>query len=142
MEPKRFLLLPVYAASLPRTQVLIKVMAVRTRLLLISGESSDEKAVNKNCIVLFCLRVIFVLRFEFRKAEKMRKMTQEVGSQKRKRTDANVDRVRTLVRSDRRLKWQTNSRSTEYGNLLGGKDPNSGLTRGLSAMTLSLRMMR
>ena len=29
---------------------------------------------------------------------------QEVGSQKRKRTDANVDRVRKLVRSDRRLR--------------------------------------
>jgi DNA-binding CsgD family transcriptional regulator len=33
----------------------------------------------------------------------MCKMTQEVGSQKTQRTDANVDTVRTLVRSDRRL---------------------------------------
>jgi hypothetical protein len=38
-----------------------------------------------------------------RKGEEMCKMTQEVGSQKKKRTDANPDRVRTLVRSDRRL---------------------------------------
>jgi len=38
-----------------------------------------------------------------RKGEKMCKTTQEVGSQKLKRTDANVDRVRNLVRSDLRL---------------------------------------
>ena len=33
----------------------------------------------------------------------MCKMTQEVGSPKTQRTDANVDRVRTLVRSERKL---------------------------------------
>jgi len=33
----------------------------------------------------------------------MCKMIQEVGSQKTQRTDANVDRERTLVRSDRIL---------------------------------------
>jgi hypothetical protein len=38
-----------------------------------------------------------------RKGKKMCKMTQEVGSQKTQRTDANVDRVQTLVGSDRRL---------------------------------------
>jgi hypothetical protein len=38
-----------------------------------------------------------------RKDKKMRKPTQEVGSQKRKRQMQNVDRVRALVHSDRRL---------------------------------------
>ena len=38
-----------------------------------------------------------------RKGEKICKTTQEVGSPKTQRTDANVDRVRTLVRSERKL---------------------------------------
>jgi hypothetical protein len=38
-----------------------------------------------------------------RKGE-MCKMTQEMGSQKNKMTDANVDRVVVLVRSDRSLR--------------------------------------
>jgi hypothetical protein len=35
--------------------------------------------------------------------EKMWKMIQKVGRQKTQRTDVNMDRVRTLVRSDRKL---------------------------------------
>jgi hypothetical protein len=38
-----------------------------------------------------------------RKGEKMCKTIQEVGSQKTQRTGGNVDRVRTLLRSDRRV---------------------------------------
>jgi uncharacterized SAM-dependent methyltransferase len=38
-----------------------------------------------------------------KKGEKMCKTTQEVGRQKHKNTDANVDRVRTFMRSDQRL---------------------------------------
>jgi hypothetical protein len=56
-------------------------------------------------------------------------------------TDANVDRVRTLVRSDRRIAVRLTAEEG-YGYLLEGKDPNSSLTCGFYTTTMALRVMR
>jgi hypothetical protein len=49
-----------------------------------------------------------------------------------------MDRVQTLVHSDRRLSVTL---TAEDLNLFQGKDPNSGLTSGFSTMTMPLHMM-
>jgi hypothetical protein len=56
------------------------------------------------------------------------------------RADANVDRVQTLVWSDRRLGVRLIAEEG-YRNLFGRKELNSGLTSGFSTMTMSLLMM-
>jgi hypothetical protein len=55
------------------------------------------------------------------------------------RMTQNVDRVRTLVCSDRRL--GVGLTAEDYRNLFGGTDSNSGLTSGYSPMTMPLCMM-
>jgi hypothetical protein len=40
-----------------------------------------------------------------------------------------------------KIKYETNSRRTEYGNLFGGEDPNSGLTSVFSTVTVPLYVM-
>jgi hypothetical protein len=71
-----------------------------------------------------------------RKGEKICKMTQEVGSQNAK------DRCKCGHSTN---KWWINSVTWKcwqgYGNLFGGKGPNSGLTSGFSTMTMPLCMM-
>jgi hypothetical protein len=76
-----------------------------------------------------------------RKGEKMYRITQEVGSRKHTGqmqlwTDTNLDALKSKIRCE------TNSRRTEYGNMFGGKGRNSGLTSGYSTMTMPLCMMR
>jgi hypothetical protein len=61
------------------------------------------------------------------------------ASKKRQRTVANVDRVRTLVRSDRRLAVRLIAEV--YGNLSGGKYLNSGRISRFSTMTMLLHVM-
>jgi hypothetical protein len=63
------------------------------------------------------------------------------GQTKTQRTDANVDRVQTLVCSDRRLGVRLTVEEG-YGNMFLGKDPNSGLTSGFSIIIMPLRMTR
>jgi hypothetical protein len=72
-----------------------------------------------------------------RKGRKMCTMTLEVGSQEHKCVQSmNLGAVRSKIRCE------SNSRRIEYGDLFGGKDPNSGLTSGFSTMTLALLMIR
>jgi hypothetical protein len=68
------------------------------------------------------------------KGEKMCEMTQEVGSQ------ANVDRVRALVRSDRRLGLRLIAEELNMG-ICSEEKTRSLLTSVLSTMTMPLRMM-
>jgi hypothetical protein len=55
-------------------------------------------------------------------------------------TDAKEDRVRIFVHSDLRLGVRLIA-DEGYGNLFGGKDPNSDLTSGFFTMTVALHMM-
>jgi hypothetical protein len=61
-------------------------------------------------------------------------LTLEVGSQKYSGHSMNLGALRSKIRCE------TNSRRIVYGNLLGGKDPNSGLISGLSTMTVPQRV--
>jgi hypothetical protein len=63
------------------------------------------------------------------------------GQPKMRRADANVDRVRTLVSSDRRFGMRL-IEEKGYGNLFGGKTLNSGLRSGFSTTTMPLHIMR
>jgi hypothetical protein len=62
------------------------------------------------------------------------------GQPETQRRDANMDRVQTLMHSDRRL-GVTQKCSQAYGNLFRGHNPNFGLTSGFSTMTMPLCMM-
>jgi hypothetical protein len=71
----------------------------------------------------------------------MDKMAQDVGSQKCKgQMNMWTETNRGALRS--KIGCETNSRRNEYENLLGGKDPNSGLTSGFSTIIMPLCMMR
>jgi hypothetical protein len=48
----------------------------------------------------YAMKKLFLNGIDGSRKGKMCKVTQQMGSQKRKRSDANMDRVRTLVRSD------------------------------------------
>jgi hypothetical protein len=56
------------------------------------------------------------------------------GQPKTQRADANLDRVRTLVRPERRLGVGLTAEQL-IGNLVGGKDQNSGLKNGFPTLT-------
>jgi hypothetical protein len=63
-----------------------------------------------------------------KEGRKMCKITQEVGRCKCGQS-TNLNQLRAKIRRE------TNRRRIEYGNLSGGKDPNSGLASGFSTMT-------
>jgi hypothetical protein len=72
-----------------------------------------------------------------RKGEKECKMTQEVGSQKRKGEMPMWTDYEQTVNQQCYLEVMTRLRE-----FVRRKDPNSGLTSGFSTMTMPLRMMR
>jgi hypothetical protein len=68
----------------------------------------------------------------------MCEMALEVGSQKHKGQVQSVDTVQTLVGSDRKLGVRLIAEESITEICSGGKDPNSGLTRRFSTMTMLL----
>jgi hypothetical protein len=71
---------------------------------------------------------IFEWHWQFKKGREVVQDDAGRGQPKTQRTDAYVDKVETLVRSDRRLSVRLIVEG--YRNIFGGKDPNSGLTSG------------
>jgi hypothetical protein len=69
-----------------------------------------------------------------------RKGDPRTGQPKTQKTDANVDRAQILVHPDRRLSVRLIAKES-YGNLFGGKYPNSDRTSRFSTMTVFLCMM-
>jgi hypothetical protein len=85
--------------------------------------------------------IVFEWQRRFNEGQEDAQDDARIGQPEMQRTDANVNRVQTLVCSDRGLICETNNRRIEYGNLFRGKDLNSGLTSGFFTMTVPLHMM-
>jgi hypothetical protein len=104
----------------PQTEWVIRSQAVeevaRVRCILLMSDKNLDQRINiqfcantgKSASETLALLRVFYAEYTMKKLSDPRS-----GQPKTPRTDANVDRVRTLVRSDQRL-GETNSRRIEY----------------------------